>query len=141
MQYDIMLQGFHWQAQSVKDRIGRSWYAIIKENAQRIKESGFTLVWFPPPSDSLAYEGYLPRKLDVLDSRYGTKSELKEAIAALGSVKAIADIVVNHRVGTTGPADFTEPDWPSTTIAAGDEYTGKNRSTSTLAKGMALHGI
>lgn len=120
-----MLQGFHWQAQSVGEQIGRPWYAIIKENAQRIKDSGFTLVWFPPPSDSLAYEGYLPRKLDVLDSRYGSKSELKEAIAALDSVKAIADIVVNHRVGTTGPADFTEPKWSRFTITKDDEYTGR----------------
>ena len=121
MKYDIMLQGFHWRSSSIS---GRSWYSVIQENAQRIKDSGFTLVWFPPPSDSLAYEGYLPRKLNVLDSKYGSQAEHNAAIAALKPVNAIADIVINHRVGTTGPADFTEPDWSRYTITANDEYSG-----------------
>jgi alpha-amylase len=113
-----MLQGFHWKSQEI------DWYDIIKENAQRIKNSGFTLVWFPPPSDSVAYEGYIPRELNKLDSKYGRARELKEAIEALKPVKAIADIVINHRAGTTGPGDFTNPDWPSHTISNNDEYTG-----------------
>lgn len=124
MNYDVILQGFHWRSQAVRDEIGRSWYSIIRENAQRIKDSGFTRVWFPPPSDSLAFEGYLPRKLDILDSRYGTQTELIQAIKALNPVTAIADIVINHRVGTNGPGDFTQPDWPPGTIASNDEYTG-----------------
>lgn len=113
-----MLQGFHWKSQEI------DWYSIIKQNAQRIKDSGFTLVWFPPPSDSVAYEGYIPRELNKLDSKYGRASELQEAIEALKPVKAIADIVINHRAGTTGPGDFTNPDWPSHTISSNDEYTG-----------------
>ncbi len=96
-----MLQGFHWLSHQI------DWYKIIKENTQRIKNSGFTLVWFPPPSDSLAYEGYLPRQLDVLDSKYGTATDLKTTIEGLKpEVKAIADIVINHRVGTNESRRF-----------------------------------
>ncbi|HSP79837.1 MAG TPA: glucan 1,4-alpha-maltotetraohydrolase domain-containing protein, partial [Myxococcaceae bacterium] len=39
-------------------------------------------------------------------------------------VKAIADIVVNHRVGTTNWADFTNPTWGSWAVARGDEWSG-----------------
>ena len=113
-----MLQGFHWLSHEI------DWYKIIKENADRIKKLGFTLMWFPPPSDSADKQGYLPRKLEVLDSHYGSQKELKAAIDAIKPVKAIADIVINHRVGTTGFADFTQPTWNSYTVANGDEYTG-----------------
>ncbi len=122
MNYDVMLQGFHWTSNAVT---GTSWYEIIRANAQRIKESGFTLVWFPPPSDSVAYEGYIPRELNKLDSKYGSATELRAAIEALKPVKAIADIVINHRAGTTDVADFTNPNWSSFTITSDDEYTGR----------------
>lgn len=122
MNYDVMLQGFHWKSQDVKES---SWYDIIRENVERIKNSGFTLVWFPPPSDSVAYEGYIPRELNKLDSKYGSAIELKAAIEALKPVKVIADIVINHRAGTTDVADFTNPDWSSFTITNNDEYTGR----------------
>lgn len=44
-------------------------------------------------------QGYLPRELEVLDSKYGTEAELRSCIAALkaSDVVAIADVVVNHR--------------------------------------------
>ena len=95
MKYDIMLQGFHWRSSSIS---GRSWYSVIQENAQRIKDSGFTLVWFPPPSDSLAYEGYLPRKLNVLDSKYGSQAELKAAIRNRLKVISILFVKLNLEI-------------------------------------------
>ena len=125
MNYDIMLQGFHWRSSSIRNDAGQPiWYQIIQENAQRIKDSGFTLVWFPPPSDSAADQGYLPRELNKLDSKYGSATELRGAIKAIKPVKAIADIVINHRVGTTREEDFTNPTWTTYTIANGDEYSG-----------------
>lgn len=126
MNYDIMLQGFHWESYQV---IGRSWYDILKENAQRIKDSGFTLVWFPPPSDSVNPQGYEPRELNKLDSAYGSESELKTAIEALKpTVKVLADIVINHRSGTSNNEDFTNPDWSRYTIAFDDEDGGLDNS-------------
>ena len=115
-----MLQGFHWLSQE------KNWYQIIQQNTQRIKDSGFTLVWFPPPSDCADYEGYLPRELyNLNDSKYGSEAELKQTIRELKpEVKAIADIVINHRVGTSRDEDFTNPTWSTYSIVSNDEYEG-----------------
>src|SRR5262245_32375693 len=99
---DILLQGFHWQSHAgvAEPKGGRkSWYRIVQDNATRIKAAGFSWVWFPPPSDSLAPEGYMPRRWNVMDTTYGTLDELRQAIGALKPVQAMVDIVINHRVG------------------------------------------
>ena len=111
---DILLQGFHWAshrgAHDHGARTRKSWYPVIRENAPAIQAAGFTWVWFPPASDSLAPEGYIPRRWNVLDTPYGGEAELRDAIAALGPVRALADVVLNHRVGVaTGGADFQDP--------------------------------
>jgi alpha-amylase len=118
---DVLLQGFHWDShRGVPEATGKrkSWYRIMKENAAAIREAGFTWVWFPPPSDSLAPQGYIPRRWNVLDTAFGSESELRAAIRALGPVKALADIVLNHRVGLhTGGADFADPPFPDNRAA------------------------
>jgi alpha-amylase len=111
---DVLLQGFHWDSHNGAQENGKhgkkSWYRIIKENAATIRAAGFTWVWFPPSSDSLAPQGYIPRRWNVLDTPFGSEAELKAAIAALEPVKALGDIVLNHRVGVhTGGADFADP--------------------------------
>jgi len=110
---DILLQGFHWEShRGVADATGnrKSWYRIIQENAAAIRQAGFSWVWFPPPSDSLAPQGYIPRRWNLLDTPYGPEAELRAAIRALGPVKAMADVVLNHRVGAATPgADFDDP--------------------------------
>lgn len=127
MNYDILLQGFHWNSPDVRKSDGTPrWYQIIEENADRIKNSGFTLVWFPPPSDSVNKHGYEPRELNKLDSEYGSEAELKAAIAKLFPTKAIADIVINHRSGFSNDSDFRNPDWdPKEVVVAGDEGSGR----------------
>jgi len=111
------LQGFHWDSHSgVLDAVGgvkKTWYTILKENAATVKTAGFTWVWFPPPSDSAAVQGYIPRRWNLLTTDYGTEDQLKEAIGALGPVGALADVVINHRVGVaTAGADFMDPAFP-----------------------------
>jgi alpha-amylase len=111
---DVLLQGFHWHAHlGTPDPVGggrKSWYRIVAENAPAVRGAGFTCVWLPPPSDSLAPQGYIPRRWHVLDSAYGTEVELRAALRALGPVKALADVVLNHRVGVaTAGADFADP--------------------------------
>ncbi len=125
---DVLLQGFHWasHAGGVDDRTRsrQSWYAVLRDNAAAIRAAGFTYVWFPPPSDSLAPQGYIPRRWNVLDTAYGTEAELRAAIRALGPVKAMADVVLNHRVGVaTAGADFADPPFRDNraAIAADDE--------------------
>jgi alpha-amylase len=116
----ILLQGFHWNSAAYA---GPDWYNTLMNNVGDLSAMGFTHVWFPPPSDSAAREGYLPRQLNKLDSSYGSAAELTNVVSAFKSkgVKAIADVVVNHRVGTTGWSDFTNPNWTTYSIVSNDE--------------------
>lgn len=116
----VMLQGFTWNSaprgtgwnKENPSPYWGNWYDIMKKNAASIKDT-FEYVWFNPPSicDSASSEGYAPTELNDLNSYYGTADELKEVIQAIQPAKAIADIVVNHRAGSTCWGDFTNPDW------------------------------
>jgi alpha-amylase len=123
---DVMLQGFHWRSQETYP-----WWNIVQGKASDIKASGFTMVWLPPSQDAASNEGYLPRQLYLQSSKYGTDVQLKSAIGALHTygVKAIADVVINHRVGTSNWADFTNPTWGSSAVCRGDEWTGATGNT------------
>lgn len=118
---DVMLQGFHWDSCKTRVTVPKHWYVIMNDNATEIRNN-FQWVWFPPATAAAdgprsGYrEGYMPTQLNVLDSDYGTEAELKTAIASIynsgtagQSAKAIADIVINHRCGSTTWADFTNP--------------------------------
>ena len=117
---DVMLQGFHWRSHETYP-----WWGVVQNKASDIKNSGFTMVWMPPSQDAASNEGYLPRQLYVQSSKYGTDVQLKSALGALRTygVKSIADIVVNHRVGTTSWGDFTNPTWGTWSVTKGDEWT------------------
>lgn len=124
---DVMIQGFNWESQKY------DWYNIVKNNAQDLKDSKIDMIWMPPASDAGSKEGYLPRELYNLNSNYGSQTKLQNCINALRSkgIKVIADIVVNHRVGTTDWADFTNPTWGSWAVCGDDEWwgaTGNNDS-------------
>ena len=125
---DVMLQGFHWYSYQTYP-----WWGVIQNNAANMKNAGFTMVWLPPPSDAASNEGYLPRRLEILDSKYGTRASLVSALSALNAngVKPIADIVVNHRVGTNNWADFTQPTWGSNSVCRGDEWSGATGNSDT----------
>jgi len=127
---DIILQAFHWNL--VKTRGGGtlsdsplSWYDILREMAPEIAAIGATVVWLPPPwrDDSVwerdgkhgGGEGYFWHDFD-LDSRYGGKNELRELVQALGGlgIKAISDLVSNHRDGSRMKRDvwaYPGPCW------------------------------
>ncbi len=124
---DIVLQGFHWQSHHGGG--GKSWYRIVQENADHIKQAGFTWVWFPPPSDSVAPQGYMPRRWNVLHTAYGSEEELRAAIQALHPVRAMADVVVNHRAGVaTCGTDFEDPRFPDNAAAVTcDDDSGAGR--------------
>ncbi len=118
----ILFQGFHWNSW----RSG-TWYEQLGAKADDLRDLGVTHVWFPPPSDSGSAEGYLPRRLNVLDSRYGNEAALRGAIAALGArgVASVADVVINHRVGNFGFADFSDPAWGCASVVSNDEWPGR----------------
>lgn len=99
--YEILFQGFNWESHK------HNWYKTLTGQVKDLAKAGFTAVWLPPPSDSVSPQGYLPRDLYKLDTAYGTEQELRDLISAMHDVglKAIADIVVNHRC-----AHFQGPD-------------------------------
>jgi alpha-amylase len=94
----VLVQGFNWE--SCK---GRHWYQVVSEQAPAIAAAGYTAIWLPPPSDSVAPQGYLPRDLYQLNSAYGTENELRDCLKELKrwNLKVIADIVINHRCAHT----------------------------------------
>ena len=72
----------------------------------------FDLIWLPPPvyaGEKSA--GYNPKEYFRFDNSYGTRSQQQELLRALlaKGVEPIADVVINHRDGTNGWADFRNP--------------------------------
>jgi glycosidase len=44
--------------------------------ARELADMGFTAVWLPPFTDSVSEQGYMPRDLYNLNSRYGSEQQL-----------------------------------------------------------------
>ena len=117
---DVILQGFHWNSWQYG-----TWNTIIN-NANAISNAGFTMIWFPPVSKSTGGTGYLPNEWYNLDSDHGTEAQLRAAVSAMNNrgIKPIADIVINHRVGTADWADFSNPafDDNANAVTSDDEW-------------------
>jgi len=116
----ILMEGFHWNSSGYTDP---NWYQILTGQASDMQALGVTHVWFPPPSNSLSTQGYLPRELNVFNSNYGSPTELKAAVKAFTSIgiRAVVDTVINHRVGTKNEYAFTNPTWTTASIVSNDE--------------------
>ncbi len=108
MPQGIMLQYFHWYMPND----GNLWKQI-KSEAPKLREMGFTSIWFPPAykgSNGGYGEGYNPYDLYDLGefdqkgsvrTKYGTRQEYLEAVDAVheNGMRVIADIVLNHKAG------------------------------------------
>ena len=92
---EIMLQGFNWD--SWKD--DASWYETLSNKVDSIADAGFTVIWLPPPTDSVSPEGYMPRDLYCLNSKYGSQEDLIAVIQKFQErgLKVLGDAVLNHR--------------------------------------------
>ncbi len=110
---EVMMQGFHWTT----DVSTTKWYDVIKSNSTALQTGGFDAIWLPPPSKSTGGMGYIPTVWYDLNNAHGTQAQLTSLITDLHSknIKVIADIVVNHRGGTTGWYDFSTPSWNTPT--------------------------
>lgn len=117
----VLFQSFHWHSAN------SMFYGDLKSKATDLKDLGITHVWFPPPSDAGSPEGYLPRQLNTLDSSYGREEALTFAISALKAqgIESVADVVINHRIGSRDWGDFTNPTWDCRAVVKEDEWPGK----------------
>ncbi|KAK0573163.1 hypothetical protein LWI29_003824 [Acer saccharum] len=92
--FEILCQGFNWESH----KSGR-WYMELKEKAAELSSLGFSVIWLPPPTESVSPEGYMPKDLYNLNCRYGNIDELKETVKRFHEVgiKVLGDVVLNHR--------------------------------------------
>ncbi|XP_028804602.1 alpha-amylase 3, chloroplastic-like [Neltuma alba] len=92
--YEILCQGFNWESH----KSGR-WYVELKQKAEELASLGFTVIWLPPPTESVSPEGYMPKDLYNLNSRYGSIDELKDLVKRFHEVgiSVLGDAVLNHR--------------------------------------------
>jgi len=131
---EILLQGFNWES----SKSPSSWYANVENLADTIGRIGFTVIWLPPPTDSVSLEGYMPRDYYDLNSRYGTVDELKSLIKALrrNGVMSLGDAVLNHRCAhSQGPEGLWNQfggklAWDARAIVADDPNFGGKGSPS-----------
>eukprot|EP00271_Cylindrocystis_brebissonii_P013286 TRINITY_DN329_c0_g3_i1.p1 TRINITY_DN329_c0_g3~~TRINITY_DN329_c0_g3_i1.p1 ORF type:complete len:534 (-),score=92.49 TRINITY_DN329_c0_g3_i1:719-2320(-) len=135
----IMMQGFNWES----SKNAKGWYNVVASNVDEIASAGVTSVWLPPPSQSVAPQGYMPSQLYNLNAcKYGNEEQLKSLIDKLhaAGVCAIGDIVINHRCGDQqdehgtwnvfeGGTPDDRLDWGPWAIAGGDhEYRGQGQN-------------
>ncbi|KAJ3706802.1 hypothetical protein LUZ61_010507 [Rhynchospora tenuis] len=131
---EILFQGFNWESKN------RNWWEHLANKVLDLANSGFTSIWLPPPTQSLSPEGYLPQNLYSLDSCYGSSDQLRSLLGKLSEhkIRAMADVVINHRVGTTQghggvynrydgiPLPWDEHAVTSCSGGLGDKSTGEN---------------
>ncbi|CDP00291.1 unnamed protein product [Coffea canephora] len=92
--FEVVCQGFNWESH----KSGR-WYMELHQKAAELSSLGFTVVWLPPPTESVSPEGYMPKDLYNLNSRYGSIDELKSLVKRFHEVgiMVLGDAVLNHR--------------------------------------------
>ena len=126
----VMLQGFYWESSrhGYPDKFPqfgpKKWYVIVGEQAGKIREGRFDLIWLPPPSHAGDFSaGYDPREYFDLNNSYGSFDQHRALLATLleNGIEPVADIVINHRNGSSRWADFKNPDWGTWAITRDDE--------------------
>lgn len=126
----VMLQGFYWESYRHGDPEkfpkfnDKKWYDIVREQAENIREGRFDLIWLPPPSYAGELSaGYNPKEYFTLHNSYGSFEQHRAMLKTLleNGIEPIADIVINHRDGSQGWADFKNPDWGTWAITKSDE--------------------
>lgn len=124
--FNVMMQGFWWNSYTdptVSSEGGL--YNFLKARTGQLKASGIDVVWTPPPSDGSGM-AYFPQQLNLISNAHGSEAQLRAYLSAIKSkgMHGMADIVANHRNGTTAWADFTNPAWGCDVITDDDEVKG-----------------
>ena len=130
----VMLQGFYWESAANNPD---NWYNIVSNLSQEISDIGIDMIWLPPPSDAGSLEGYLPRELNNFSTSYGSLADHQNMLNNLNNkgIEPIADIVINHRVGSSNYVDFTNPQWSTDAITSNDEVWSVPEYFNTFPRG------
>jgi hypothetical protein len=123
---DVMLQGFYWDSYKNADIIAESGlYNYLKARVDQYSAAGFNVIWTPPASHGNGM-GYYPKDLYNFKSEHGSEEDIKGMLKAFRAkgIHGMADVVANHRNGTTAWADFTNPAWGCEAITEDDEVKG-----------------
>jgi alpha-amylase len=124
---DVMMQGFGWGIQNQPTVTSEGGlYSYLNNRVGALSTAGFNVLWLPPPSKSADGAGYIPTELFNFNSTsFGTEAQLRTLLTTLNSsspkIHPMADVVVNHRGGSTNWTDFTNPTWDCKSIASTDE--------------------
>jgi len=124
---DIMFQSFGWDEYTqTRNTSEGGLYEFYGSRAGNLKALGIDMIWMPPASASTGGVGYFPTEwFNFTQTSWGSEAQLTKMLSNMNSrgINPIADIVVNHRSGTTGWTDFTNPTWGCETICIDDEAT------------------
>jgi alpha-amylase len=142
---DVFFQSFWWDV-IFDSKVNPDFYTYLQNEIAGLAAAHFDLIWLPPPSDGEGM-GYHPRKLFDFNSNYGTASSLEQLLNSIkqNQLHAMADLVLNHRVGTANWTDFTAPAWSCESICSDDESVTDPSAFGTtpcgaLDEGEAWHG-
>ena len=105
---DFMMQGWYWDYP--KTVSGYNWADTITNKATQLSNAGFTYIWLPPLSRASFgsnSNGYDPKDLYDLGefddgaTGFGTRTDVDQLITQFNTagLKAVADVVYNHRDG------------------------------------------
>ena len=125
----VMLQGFTWESHrfgtpGTPQKDQPLWYEVVRAKVPAIAAGRFNLIWLPPPSYAgSGNAGYSPKQYFNLNNSYGSQAQQQLLLRSLlaAGVEPVADVVINHRDGTKGWADFTNPAWKPSVICRTDE--------------------
>ncbi len=117
---DVLMQGWYWDYPKTAD--GNNWADSISAKASELGDAGITHLWLPPLSRASfgsGSNGYDPKDLYDLGeyglgaTGYGIRAEVDASIAALNSagIKAVADVVYNHRDGGAPEQNISVEGW------------------------------
>jgi alpha-amylase len=121
----VLFQFFHWYLYENDGRFGgRPLWTFLKDESHHLKDIGITAVWLPPACKASGGEndngysvydrfdlGEFPQSWEGTSSvaaapvrtKYGTKSELIDAVTQLHSqpapIQVYADVIINHQSG------------------------------------------
>ena len=123
---NVMMQGFWWNSYldpTVSSEGGL--YNFLKARSGQLQAAGLDVIWTPPPSDG-AGMAYFPQQLNLFSNAHGSEAQLRAYLSAVKAkgMHGMADVIANHRNGTTAWADFTNPTWGCEVIVQNDEVAG-----------------